>query len=333
LYILGDIQTILYVLLLFEGHCPSMTRPALIVHGGAGDISVADHAACMAGTSLAARTAWQMLEAGASALHAVEAAVRILEDDPIFDSGRGSVLNAVGEIELDALIMDGATLNMGAVICVQGVANPITLARLIMTDTPHNILSGEGARAFARQKSIPLVSSADLTTPQTLANFQAWQKSQLSGSVPPTVAAKGTCGAVALDVNGHVAAATSTGGKAFKLPGRVGDSPLVGSGAYADDRSGAASATGDGEYIMRVVLSKTATDAIASGLDAQAAADHAVRVLVERVGGEGALILVDHNGHIGFAHSTSYISVAWVAADGSIQAAMQSPGRAVNGLS
>ena len=302
-----------------------MTRPALIVHGGAGDIPLSDHADCMAGTSLAAHTAWQLLEAGASALHAVEAAVRILEDDPIFDSGRGSFLNAEGEIELDAIIMDGESLDMGAVISVQGIANPITLARLVMTDTPHKILAGLGARAFAQQKGIPFVTSADLTTPQTLAEYLAWKKAQAKSIAAPLVAGKGTCGAVARDVNGHVAAATSTGGKPFKLPGRVGDSPLVGSGAYADDRSGAASATGDGEYIMRVVLSKTATDAIERGLNAQAAADYAIQVLVNRVKGEGGLILVDHNGQVGFAHSTAYISVAWVTADGVIQAAMRAP--------
>lgn len=302
-----------------------MNRPALIVHGGAGNIPDTDHAACMAGTRLAAYIAWQLLESGASALHAVEVAVRILEDDPIFDSGRGSVLNAAGEIELDALIMDGATLDMGAVIGVQGIANPITLARLVMTDTPHGILAAEGARNFARQKGIPLLSTADLATPQVLQDFQDWQRAQRESAALPEVPNKGTCGAVALDTSGHVAAATSTGGKAFKLPGRVGDSPLVGSGAYADDRTGAVSATGDGEAIMRVVLSKTATDAIGSGLHAQAAADQAVRLLMDRVQGEGGLIVVDHDGQVGFAHSTPYIAVAWVSADGTIQTAMRAP--------
>ncbi len=297
-----------------------MTRPALIVHGGAGDIPVAEHELYLAGCRRAAQVAWQLLDGGSTALHAVEAAVRILEDDPTFDSGRGSVLNAIGEIELDALIMDGTALNLGAVIAVQGVANPITLARLVMTDTSHNVLAGEGAQAFAVQKGIPLVTTADLATAHTLERFQARQAAGLS---TPTSGGTGTCGAVALDQRGHVAAATSTGGTPHKLPGRVGDSPLVGSGGYADDQTGAASATGEGESIMRVVLSKTATDAIGRGLDAQAAADFAVRVLVERVQGQGGLIVVDHNGNIGFAHSTPYLSAAWIAPDGSVQAAIR----------
>lgn len=297
-----------------------MTRPALIVHGGAGEIPVAEHAAYLAGCRAAAEVAWQLLESGSTALHAVEAAVRVLEDDPTFDSGKGSVLNAAGEIELDALIMDGATLNLGAVIAVQGVANPITLARLVMTDTAHKVLAGSGAQAFAIQKGIPLVTTADLTTARTLERFRARQAANVAAPAPGST---GTCGAVALDRHGHVAAATSTGGTAHKLPGRVGDSPLVGSGGYADDLTGAASATGEGESIMRVVLSKTATDAIGRGLDAQAAADYAVRVLVERVQGQGGLIIVDHNGNVGFAHSTPYLSAAWAAPDRSIQAAIR----------
>lgn len=297
-----------------------MTRPALIVHGGAGDIPAADHALYLAGCRHAAQVAWKLLDNGSTALHAVESAVRILEDDPTFDSGRGSVLNAAGEIELDALIMDGATLNLGAVIAVQGIANPITLARLVMTDTPHHVLAGEGAKAFAIEKGVPIVSTADLATQRTLERFHARKTAQLSTPAPGST---GTCGAVAFDRHGHVAAATSTGGTAHKLPGRVGDSPLVGSGGYADDQTGAASATGEGESIMRVVLSKTATDAIGRELDAQAAADYAVRVLVERVNGQGGLIVVDHNGNIGFAHSTPYLSAAWIAPDGSVQAAIR----------
>jgi beta-aspartyl-peptidase (threonine type) len=296
-----------------------MTRPALIVHGGAGDIPAADHEIYLAGCREAAQAAWKLLDSGSTALHAVESAVRILEDDPTFDSGRGSVLNAAGEIELDALIMDGATLKLGAVIAVQGIANPITLARLVMTDTSHQVLAGEGAKAFAIEKGIPIVSTADLTTQHALERFRARNAAKL------TTGSTGTCGAVALDQHGHVAAATSTGGTAHKLPGRVGDSPLVGSGGYADDQTGAASATGEGESIMRVVLSKTATDAIGRGLDAQAAADFAVRTLVERVKGQGGLIIVDHNGNLGFAHSTPYISVAWIASNGSVQAAIHKP--------
>jgi len=297
-----------------------MSRPALIVHGGAGDIPETEHEQYLAGCRHAVEVAWKVLDGGSTALHAVESAVRVLEDDPTFDSGRGSVLNAVGEIELDALIMDGATLNLGAVIAVQGIANPITLARLVMTDTSHHGLAGEGAKAFAIEKGIPIVTTAELTTQHALERFHMRKASGLSAGMP---GGTGTCGAVALDRHGHVAAATSTGGTAHKRPGRVGDSPLVGSGGYADDQTGAASATGVGESIMRVVLSKTATDAIGRGMDAQAAANFAVSVLVQRVNGQGGLIVVDQQGDIGFAHSTPYISVAWIATDGSIQAAIR----------
>ncbi len=281
-----------------------MNRPALIVHGGAGNIAEAEHADYLNGCKVAAQTAWKLLEGGASALHAVETAVRILEDDPTYDAGYGSVLNQRGEVEMDALIMDGRDLKLGAVMCVQNIANPITLARLVMTETPHNILVGEGAKAFAVSQSIPLSPMEDLVTPKARRRFE-----EMSAE------SKGTVGAVALDMQGNVAAATSTGGMNYKMVGRVGDSPLVGSGAYADNWSGAVSATGNGEAIMRVCLSKTATDAIAHGMNAQEAAEYAIKVLVDRVGGEGGLIIVDKNGNVGYAHSTQYISVAWVEPD------------------
>ncbi len=210
--------------------------------------------------------------------------------------------------------MDGATLDLGAVMAVQRVANPITLARLVMTDTPHKVLAGQGAQDFAVQKGIPLCSVEDLITPAIRLRFEQHRRDHF--------APKGTCGAVIRDLYGNVAAATSTGGTPFKMPGRVGDSPLVGSGAYADNRTGAASSTGDGEQIMRVVLCKTATDAIGHGMDAQAAADYAIHVLVDRVNGKGGLIVVDHAGNVGFAHSDQNIAVAWATADGTIQAAM-----------
>jgi len=292
-------------------------KPALIVHGGAGTIPPEEHAAYLAGCQLAAKIAWKLLEGGARALHVVETAVRILEDDPTFDSGYGSVLNAQGEVEMDAIIMDGAALDLGAVIAVQGIANPITLARLVMTDTPHKILAGNGARDFAAHKGIPLLSQAELTAPKARERYEKHKADAALDS-----SSKGTCGAVALDSYGGIAAATSTGGTPFKMAGRVGDTPLIGSGAYADNQTGGASATGDGEQIMRVVLSKTATDAIGHGMDAQAAADYAIRVMVERVNGIGGIIVVDHNGNIGFAHSSQNIAVAW-SSDGTIHGAMQ----------
>ncbi len=295
-----------------------MATPALIVHGGTGLIPEEEHSANMVGTRAAAEAAWKLLSNGGSAIDAVEAAVCVLENNPIFNAGTGSVLNNRGEIEVDAMIMDGAALDLGAVIAVQNVANPVSLARLIMTKSPHKILAANGAREFATKMGIPFRSILDMTTPQTLKRYQ-----ELRARGTDPMAHKGTVGAVALDQNGNLAAATSTGGMPFKLAGRVGDSPLVGAGAYADNRTGAASATGDGEQIMRVLLCKTACDAIGQGMDAQAAADHAVGIMVERVKGKGGIILVDRNGGIGIAHVDPYISVAWVGRDGAIQAAMR----------
>ncbi|MBN1963070.1 MAG: isoaspartyl peptidase/L-asparaginase, partial [Anaerolineae bacterium] len=153
-----------------------MPIPALIVHGGAGDITPAEHADYLAGVRAACAEGWQALERGQSALDAVEAAVRIMEDNPAFDAGVGSVLNSVGEIELDALIMDGATLNLGAVAAVRGIANPITLARHVMQDTPHNVLVGSGARRFAEQVGLRLCSQAELTVPREVERYREQQR-------------------------------------------------------------------------------------------------------------------------------------------------------------
>lgn len=286
-----------------------MTRPALIVHGGAGFIPDEEQPDYINGCKRAAEVAWKLLEGGASALHAVEVAVRILEDDPTFDSGYGSVLNREGVIEVDAIIMDGQKLDLGAVIAVKNIANPVTLARLVMTETPHKVLAGDGARAFAQSQGIPLVENEALIS----AKARARHEHSLATHSIEEQDRRGTCGAVALDRDGNIAAATSTGGVPFKMPGRVGDSPLVGSGAYADNETGGASATGDGEQIMRVCLAKTVTDAIGQGMTAQEAADYAIKRLVDRVQGKGGVIVVDHAGNIGFAHSDRNIAVAYAA--------------------
>lgn len=298
-----------------------MTQPALIVHGGAGNIPPADHDAYLRGCTRAAEVAWKLLDGGASALHAVEAAVRILEDDPTYDSGYGSVLNQRGEVELDAILMDGRTLDLGAVICVQNIANPITLARLVMTETPHKVLAGEGARLFALSQQLPLTPMDDLISAKARERFNRKVRGEQDEEdiAYDAYEPQGTCGAVAVDRAGNLAAATSTGGTNYKMVGRVGDSPLVGAGAYADNLSGAASATGTGEDIMRVCLSKTATDALLRGLNAQQAADYAISYMAQRINGEGGLIMVDKDGGVGFAHNTPCISVAWAEAqpDGS----------------
>ena len=300
-------------------------EPTIIVHGSARRIDESTHADHLAGTRHAARLGWETLRDGGSALDAVEMAVRTMEDDPTFDAGVGSVLNRAGHIEMDAIIMDGRTLALGAVAAVRGILNPIHLARILMEQTDHNFLVGEGARRFAEQMGMRLCAEAELTVEREIARFQHLQKLadytlsdefRPSSSPHPT----GTVGAVAIDAEGHVAAATSTGGAAFKRPGRVGDSPLVGSGAYADDECGAASSTGHGESIMRVLLAKTATDAIRDGMSAPDAAQFAIDLMQRRVGGYGGIIVVDNNGRTGFAYNTPYMAVAWADEDGMVHA-------------
>lgn len=296
-------------------------KPALIVHGDAWEIEEESHTERVAGVRAAAEAGWAVLTAGGSALDAVERAVALMEDNPVLNAGVGSALNREGEIELDAIIMDGQTLALGAVAAVRGITNPVKLARLIMEDTVHSLLVGEGARRFAELKGMRLCAQAELTVPREVERFRRLQQQAgyaPSGRLSPHP--MDTVGAVALDRAGNVAAATSTGGVHFKMPGRVGDSPLVGSGAYADNRAGAAATTGHGESIMRVVLAKTATDAAERGMSAGEAAAYAIQVLHERTGGYGGIIVVDRHGQVGYAYNTPQMAIAWVDEAGVIHA-------------
>lgn len=296
-------------------------KPALIVHGDAWEIEAETYTERIAGVRAAVEAGWAILARGGSALDAVEQAVALMEDDPVFNAGVGSALNRDGEIELDAIIMDGRTLALGAVAAVRGITNPVRLARLIMEDTEHSLLVGEGARRFAEMKGMRLAAQAELTVPREVERFRRFQM-QAGYRVPAglTPNPMDTVGAVAIDAQGNVAAATSTGGVHFKMPGRVGDSPLVGSGAYADNQAGAAATTGHGESIMRVVLSKTATDAVGRGFSAQEAADYAIALLHKRTGGYGGIIVVDPQGRVGYAYNTPHMAVGWVRDDGTIYA-------------
>ncbi|MBN1564944.1 MAG: isoaspartyl peptidase/L-asparaginase [Anaerolineae bacterium] len=307
-----------------------MLQPKIIVHGGAWKIAEETHADHIGGTHVAAEAAWDILARGGTALDAVEKAISMMENDPTFDAGVGSVLNRTGSIEMDAIIMDGKTLAIGAVAAVRGITNPVQLARHIMQDTDHSLLVGEGARRFAELRGMRLCAEAELTVEREIIRFKRLQQKpdyHLLDEFAPTPIEpdpQGTVGAVAIDAAGNIAASTSTGGAAYKLPGRVGDSPLVGSGAYADNTTGGASATGHGESIMRVVLCKTATDAIAHGKTAQEAADYAVKVMFERTGGYGGIIVVDHQGEAAFAYNTPHMAVAWSDDAGNIHARIKS---------
>jgi L-asparaginase / beta-aspartyl-peptidase len=284
------------------GRAPTTRVPAIIVHGGAGaDSSQAPE--FRQGVRAAVLAGWRVLAEGGTALDAVESAVRALEDDPRFNAGRGSVLNRNGTIEMDASIMEGDRLQCGAVAALVGVANPVTVARRVLESRRHVLLVGDGALAFSRSVGIPECDPASLVTDRQ-------RKRHVELARKPIPPGGGTVGAVALDRNGTTAAATSTGGTPGKLPGRVGDSALIGCGTYADSSLGGVSCTGDGEAIIRVVLGHRALRYLKDADDPDYAAKVAVDLLVEEGGGQGGLILIDWRGRPGYATSTRLMPVA-----------------------
>lgn len=288
---------------------------AIIVHGGAWDIPPELQADHVAGCRAAAAAGWDILARGGSALDAVETAVRVMEDHPVFDAGRGSHLNRDGEVELDAGLMDGRTLMAGAVAAVKRIANPISLARRVLHDSPHVFLVGAGAERFAQEVGIPLCDPTDLVVERERRLWDERRTTQGEGAAAFGRGAADTVGAVALDAAGGLAAGNSTGGTMFKYPGRVGDTPLVGCGLYADNQLGAAVCTGWGEQIMKTVLAKTAVDQIALLGDARTAANVAIAYFQNRVGGLGGVIALSPAGQVGLAHSTPCLAHAFRTAD------------------
>lgn len=277
--------------------------PVILAHGGAGKIAHDLVELRRAGIQTAVMNGWQVLTAGGSAVEAVEQAVKMLEDDPSFNTGRGACLNRDGEIELDASIMDGRNLAAGAIGAVKRIANPVTLARAVMEVGGSILLVGEGARQFAGSVGIKECAADALITERQRVR---WATLREEGTE-----AIGTVGAVALDQAGHLAAATSTGGLPLKAPGRVGDSALIGCGTYADDQLGAASCTGDGEAIIKLVLAKTALEFLRMGEESMEAARRAVRELTARTGAEVGIILLDQYGRIGVARNTAQMTCAF----------------------
>jgi len=285
--------------------------PVLIVHGGAWAIPDDMVEAHLNGVHSAAAAGWKVLNRGGRALDAVEEAVVVMEDDETFDAGRGSFLNRDGKVQLDALIMDGATLQAGGVGCVEHLRNPIRAARKILSESPHVYFVAEGAEKFAAQHGMPLCQNEDLIIPrevQRLREFQAQAAEEKPNLFAPTVS-HDTVGAVALDGEGNLAAATSTGGTLNKAPGRLGDSSLIGCGCYADNKTAAASTTGWGEPIMKLVLAKWAADRVAAGNLPEWVALEAINYLQSRVSGHGGIILLDTRGRFGIAHNTP--RMAW----------------------
>jgi beta-aspartyl-peptidase (threonine type) len=274
---------------------------ALIVHGGAWNIPDEAVEAHLEGCRKAISAGWRCLMGGGTALEAVEKSIMVMEDDGTFDAGRGSFLNADGMVELDASIMDGRTLDAGAVASVQRVRHPIQVARYVLK-SPHVLLVGEGAARFAQESGLELCDPADLISEREMARWQAFRSGQ--SNQPQDIFARDTVGAVAQDHWGDIAAGTSTGGSPSKHPGRVGDSPLIGCGTYADNERGGVSTTGWGEAMIRVVMAKTTVDLLGSSADAMAAAQAAIDLLYSRVQGLGGVIALDRQGRVGWAFNT-----------------------------
>lgn len=291
-----------------------------MVHGGAGEIPDDAVDAHFAGVRAAMDAGWRILERGGSAVDAVEAAIVVMEDDEAFDAGRGSFLNRDGRVQLDALIMDGASLAVGAVGAVETIRNPIRVARAVMERSPQVYFVGEGAERFAADQGFAPIDNAELVTSRERRRYE--EARDLASAI-----VQDTVGAVALDIHGNLAAGTSTGGTTYKPVGRIGDSSIVGCGGYADNELAAVSCTGEGEAIMRLVLGKWAVDRVADGHTPQEAADAAIARLGSRLRARGGLILLDRLGRSGMAFNTP--RMAWgVRTVASINASTGRPGHA-----
>src|SRR6202166_160926 len=303
-------------------------NPVLVVHGGAWAMPDDMVEAHINGVRNALAAGWRVLERGGPALDAVEESVVIMEDDDTFDAGRGSFLNRDGKVQLDALIMDGATLRAGGVGCVERVRNPVRAARKILSESPHVYFVAEGAERVAAEHGVELCRNEELVIAREVERLREYQ------AKIPTSRAKGaremghpsgsvqdgndlfapeishdTVGAVALDREGNIAAATSTGGTLNKAPGRLGDSSLIGCGCYADNLSAAVSTTGWGEPIMKLVLAKWTADRVLAGNLPEWAAQEAMNYLQQRLNGHGGIIALNAQGQFGIAHNTS--RMAW----------------------
>ena len=296
---------------------------AIAIHGGAGVISRAsmtpeNERAYRADLGRALDAGYEILERGGSSLDAIVAAVRILEDSPYFNAGKGAVFSHAGINELDAAIMDGATQKAGAVAGVKHIRNPIELARMVMERTPHVLLAGEGAEEFALEQGVTLVPGSYFHTERRWKQLEEAQRADKVASATQDTDYFGTVGAVARDRDGNLAAATSTGGMTNKRWGRVGDSPIIGAGTYADNVTCAVSATGSGEYFIRAVVAhEICTRVRLSGVTAAQAARDVVHGTLKDIGGDGGVIVVDRDGVLSLEFNT----------EGMFRAARDSRGR------
>ena len=298
---------------------------AIAIHGGAGTLAPADltpenERAYRAGLERALRAGFAVLDAGGTALDAAVTAVQVLEEEPLFNAGRGAVLAANGLHELDASVMDGRDLRAGAVTGVRHVRSPIALARLVMEHSPHVMLAGTGAEEFALEQGLQPVPNSHFATERRRLELERMLQGRIEAGRESLM---GTVGAVALDAAGNLAAATSTGGMTGKKWGRVGDSPIIGAGTYAANDCCAVSATGHGEFFIRAAVAHEIASLMRyRGLDVVAAADEVVMQQLVRLGGSGGVIAVGRDGRIAMPFNS----------DGMLRGAMDSRGLCVTGL-
>jgi beta-aspartyl-peptidase (threonine type) len=292
-------------------HPPGSAEVTLVIHGGAGalreEMTPDERNAYLDDLAAALRQGQAVLQRGGSSLDAVETAIRFLEDSPRFNAGKGAVFTSAERIELDASIMEGKSLRGGAVSGVERIKNPITAARAVMEQSPHVLLVGRGAEAFAERVGLELVDPSYFRTEKRLQELRRAQAKQRQAALdrdatPPPV---GTVGAVALDRFGNLAAGTSTGGMNNKPPGRVGDSPILGAGTYADNAACAVSATGHGEFFIRYAVAHDIAARVKyKRQSVQQAADEVIQQVLKQAGGEGGVIVLDPQGQIALSYNT-----------------------------
>jgi len=285
----------------FEGNTPL----AIIVHGGAKEMTPEELEPHRVGCRKAADAGWAVLERGGTAVEAVEEAIRVMETDPVFNAGYGGELNADGEVQMDAAIMDGDSLDAGAVGFIQGVWHPISVARKVL-ENQEVFLTGDGARRFAEEQGAELCGKEELITEE---RYQKWKAQQEEKQNVPME--NNTVGCVALDRSGNVAAGASTGGTGGNRRGRIGDTPQIGCGVYADNERGGCSMTGDGESIARVVLAKATIDQLARQRSPEEVTAASIQLLERRTGGDGGCIAIDRQGRLGWAHNSGNMAVAY----------------------
>ncbi|XP_023344406.1 isoaspartyl peptidase/L-asparaginase isoform X2 [Eurytemora carolleeae] len=301
--------------------------PVVLVHGGAGSIPPEYEEEKINGMKNAVREGWNMLQSSDNALNAAISAVKIMEDDPAFNAGRGSKLTILGQVEMDAAVMDGKQMEAGGVACLKGIKHPIEAARSVMENSSHVLLVGEGAGKFAIKNGGEEVGDDWLITDRSRQLLDEYLRNHNISHIDSEMIwtfehlghqfGHGTVGAVVVDTHGNLAAATSTGGITGKIPGRVGDSPSVGHGVFADNLSAAISCTGSGETFMKAGVARRIASKIEMGLSPKDAAEEALEYMKVRVGGSGGVIVLDPTGNIGIHWNSKQMAWAY-AKDGKL---------------